>query len=171
MKFHCIQPYVLSCSYNRVATNRFESETVYRNGTVLPSFSLLHALRWPFINYNRCASGGTLVEAKGQRDKKRRREKTTWFRGDSTKPDRAKARAVRWMRMNVGGHKTKTNAKEQWKTCYIRLLLDEMIKLSKRIWNFIILLKINNINQSLINIIRYIILINQMKNKIKITIN
>lgn len=169
MKFHCIQPHVLSCSYNRVATNRFESETVYRNGTVLPSFSLLHALRWPFINYNRCASGGTLVEAKGQRDKKRRREKTTWFRGDSTKPDRAKARAVRWMRMNVGGHKTKTNAKEQWKTCYIRLLLDEMIKLSKRIWNFIILLKINNINQSSI---QYSIhLINQMKNKIKITIN
>lgn len=40
MKLHCIQPHVLSCSYNRVATNRFESETVYRNGTVLPSFSL-----------------------------------------------------------------------------------------------------------------------------------
>lgn len=121
MKFHCIQSHLLSCSYNCAATNRFESETVYRNGTVLPSFSLPHT-RWPFINYNRCASGGTLVEAKGQRDKKRRREKTTWFRGDSTKPDWAKARAVRWMRMNVGGHETKTNAKERWKTCYIRLL-------------------------------------------------
>ena len=70
MKLHCIQPHVLSCSYNRVATNRFESETVYRNGTVLPSFSLQRASRWPFINYNRCASGGTLVEAKGQRDKR-----------------------------------------------------------------------------------------------------
>lgn len=149
MKLHCIQPYVLSCSYNRVATNRFESETVYRNGTVLPSFSLQRASRWPFINYNRCASGGTLVEAKGQRDKKRRREKTTWFRGDSTKPDRAKARAVRWMRMNVGGHKTKTNAKVRWRTCYIGLLLDETIKFSKRIFEiYIVLFKINNIQIS-----------------------